>query len=167
MVSVFCSIDDNLFREAATARWSSQPLGRAVILRRSRRICGCFSGVHAVQGSPVIGRLAVVPVTAEVGPSRIDRFDKCDLLRASPAFEFFLACDRSLHILVTLEPNKTIEVVARSEPAMLLPFMLENAFQEIARHSDVERVAAAGYYVCEIGAAGHGCDGSAGRGAWL
>ena len=103
----------------------------------------------------MVGRLTVVPITAEVCPGRVYRFDECNLLRASPAFEFFLSRDRRLHILATLEPNQTIAVVTRGEPVMLPPFVLEDTLHEIARHPGVKRMTAAGHDVGAVGAFVH------------
>jgi hypothetical protein len=56
-----------------------------------------------------------------------------------------------LHLLILLKPDETIAIVARGEPFMLFPFVLKDAFVEVARHSDIERVAAAGHDVSEVG----------------
>ncbi len=110
----------------------------APVARDDNRLRGCFSGVHAVQCSSVVGGLAVVPLTAEIGPSGVDGLDESKLLRASPAFEFLFTRNRFPHILMTLEPDQAVAVVTRGEPAMLFPFALENTLQEIARYSDVK-----------------------------
>jgi hypothetical protein len=56
---------------------------------------------------------------------------------------------------MTFEPDQTVAIVTRGEPTMLLPFVLEDAFQEIARYSDIKRVAAAGHDVSKVGAFVH------------
>ncbi len=76
-------------------------------------------------------------------------------VRASPAFDFLLAANRSLHLLMALEPDEAITVVSRGEPLVLLPFVLEDAFEEITR-SCVEGMAAAGHDVRAIRSLVHG-----------
>ena len=60
-----------------------------------------------------------------------------------------------MHVLVALEPNEAIAVIARGETLVLLPFVLEDTLEEIACNSDVEGMAAAGHDVRAIGALVH------------
>jgi hypothetical protein len=45
--------------------------------------------------------------------------------------------------------------LGRCEALVLLPFVLENSFEQIAGHSDIERVATAGHDVGEVGTVVH------------
>jgi len=115
-----------------------------------------YLAIHPVKCTAEVGRFHVVPFAAKVGPGRIDGFDERDLFRASPAFEFLFAGNRSLHVLVALEPDEAIAIVARGEPLVLPPFVLEYTFEQIARYSDVNRMAATGHNVRAIGSLMHG-----------
>jgi len=48
--------------------------------KRGRRICGYCSRIHAIEGATEIGRLALVPVAAEIIPRGIGRFDESNFL---------------------------------------------------------------------------------------
>jgi hypothetical protein len=56
---------------------------------------------------------------------------------------------------MALEPDQAIAVVASGEPFMLLPFVLENTLEEVARYSNIEGVAAAGHDVRAVGVLVH------------
>jgi hypothetical protein len=61
-----------------------------------------------------------------------------------------------MHVLLTLEPDEAITVVARGEPLVLPPFVLEDTLEEVTRYSDVEGMAATGHHVRAIGTLVHG-----------
>ena len=56
-----------------------------------------------------------------------------------------------MHVLISLKPDETIAVVPRGESFMFLPLVLKDALSEVARHSDVKRVTAAGHDVSKVG----------------
>jgi len=74
-----------------------------------------FPVVHAVEGPQEIGGFAIVPIAAQANPRRVHGFNELDLFRTAPDFESLLATDGSTHILMRLEPNEAIAVIARGE----------------------------------------------------
>lgn len=60
--------------------------------------------VHPIQCSPVVSRLAVVPLAAQIQPPRVYPLDQPDLFCASPALQLLLPRNRLLHILKALDP---------------------------------------------------------------
>ncbi len=124
--------------------------------RRSRRICGCSSGVHAIRRTLEVGGFQVVPVSAQVDPRRICLFDQGDLFVAAPSLELLFAGDGLGDFLIALEPDESIAVVLLCEAVVFPPFVLEDALFQIAGDANVERVAAAGHDVGEIDVLRHG-----------
>jgi len=57
---------------------------------------------------------------------------------------------------MSLKPDESITVVARSESFVFLPFVLKNALEQISGDADVERPATARHDVSEIAALVHG-----------
>ena len=53
------------------------------------------------------------------------------LLLAPPLFQLFLPRDCFVHVSMAFEPDQTLAVVARGEPVVLSPFVLEDALSRL------------------------------------
>jgi hypothetical protein len=97
------------------------------------RLLLCF---NSIERSFVIGRFVFVPVTAQIGPCRVQALDERDLFRTSPSLELFFAGDRLPDVTVSLKPHQAVAVVTSRKAIMFLPFVLEDASVKVACYSD-------------------------------
>src|SRR5258708_34786217 len=88
--------------------------------------CGCFLWIHSVQCTSIIGRLAFVPVSAQIRPDRVHRFNQRYFLCTSPTLQFLLAGVRPRDGLVSFKPNHTIAFVLCREALVHFPLVLNH-----------------------------------------
>ena len=100
------------------------------------------------------------PWLAQIFPRLICRFNESDLFGTGPSLDFLFALNRRAHFGETLKPDETVAVVSPGESAMRLLPVLEDASAQVAGHTDVERSASAGDYVCEVDALVHWWNGN-------
>jgi len=97
----------------------------------------------------VQGRIDDIPPFAQIVPSRIALFNQRNLLRANPSLQLLFARDCAIRSGKPLEPDQSVAVISIGEPHVFPLFVLEDAFQKIAGHTDIERVAPVGHDVRE------------------
>ena len=85
-------------------------------------------------------------VVPKIAPVWICFFDQSDLPSSIPLLDPFLASDRRLHRLVQLEPDQTMDVVARAETVCRGCSMLPDPLHQIRRDTEIQGAVAT---VCE------------------
>jgi len=113
-------------------------------------------GIHSIGRAAIFGRLAVISLSAQINPCGVQGLDEFDLSYSLPALQLLLACDRLRDRGVSFEPDQPIAVISSSKAIVLLPFVLEHSFMQVAGDADIESMAATGHDVGEIRALVHG-----------
>ena len=98
------------------------PQLRSVILSAAKNLhllLGSPLRIHPVQSTPIIGRLNVVPVPAQINPSGVGPLDERELPLAQPSLEHLLARNGLRHLLKALKPHQAIAVISGGEAIVL------------------------------------------------
>jgi hypothetical protein len=96
-----------------------------------------------------------IPLSTEVLPRRIYRFDQRNLLGAQPAFEFLFSVDRGAHLYKSFESDQAVAVIASRESATKFQFVFEDAAAQVTGDAYVESAASACDDVGEVRVPGH------------
>lgn len=74
----------------------------------------------------------------QINPFRICALNQIDLPIAPPFLEFLFTSDGRQRVVITLEPNKQVDVIAGREPLRGARFMLVGAAQQIAGYANIK-----------------------------
>ncbi len=117
----------------------------------------CSQACHGAASASIESILGLgVPVRAQIAPMRIQRFNQCDALSASPRFNLLFSSNRVTHIAKSLEIHKLCNMVFLSESGNAPLLMLVHAALHVICNARIEHTGRARKDVYVIYMAPHG-----------
>jgi len=94
-----------------------------------------------------------IPLRRQVKPVRVLADNQPNLLRPAPSFKLGLARERPVDVVIRFPVQQTSHLVSGGESIVVMEFVLENTFVQVAAESDVQRAGQAAHDVHAVASA--------------